>query len=195
MKHTQFHNIDPINHAQALQILNNGVDSSISSNMLARHALLLEGCNYNYDRTAVIYRCFLEVEAAGNFDKAKREQNNKAALRTPDVALIMGGDFCVNNKMLDELCKGNVYDGFEILELVRVGGPQIEDKLKIGSRHIFDKFKLTYYQVNQDTGLLYLRFEYSKYRLETTKFDDYGIPAGVRVTEVRADDNAPGVVL
>ena len=89
--------------------------------------------------------------------------------------------------MIDEISKGSVYDEVKLLRLVRLGW-DMKDKLKVGTHRKFKKVKLTFVKFDWRTGLIVIRFQYNACEIETTRFDEFGLPAGVRITEFRTEE-------
>jgi len=188
-----FNSGDPWSHNRALEILDNGVPNDESSELLIRHATLFpDTITYNFENSVAIFWENMEIAAAGNFNRYRKEQNNKSGLKYPDITMILGVTSFLYNKMIDEISKGSVYEEVEVLRLVRLGS-DIRDKLKIGTRTVFKKVKITFVKANSRKGLVCFMFQYNACRIETTRFNALGFPEGLNITEfsTEADSEEP----
>ena len=191
-----FNNVDSAAHKYALDLLYNGVPNDQSTNLLLRSEKLCEDTRtHNYEHTIEVLWANWNLSTAGNFNKAKKEQDNKSDIKYSDVILVLNASSFVADQFTNAVNRGTIHEKLEILKLVRIGGPAIEDKLKIGEKVEFHKVKFTYYEKNDRTGIVVVRFQYYSYKQEVTSFDESGVELGKRVTDVRLEDGAPGLVI
>ena len=192
--------VDSRTHKHLKEKLHGGIPREKSTNMIIESLILFEGVvTDNCVNAVALFDFNFLLESAGNFNRAKGEQNNKADLRGSDIFCLISGAKYAGNKIMEYLARGHLI-GPEISDLrihclERVGGPEAEDKLKVGKTYNFVGVKITHVESDETTGLIYFRFQYTSCKIEERKFDMAGVDLGLQVTEIRLQDNAPGKLI
>jgi hypothetical protein len=192
--------VDPLTHKDFKNKLHAGIPREKSNNMVLESLALFEGVmTDNFLNAVSLFDFNILLEAAGNFNRARGEQNNKADMRASDIFCLISGAKYAGNKIMEYLARGHVI-GPETSDLImhcleRVGGAEAEDKLKVGKTYNFVGVKITHMENDETTGLIYFRFQYTSCRIEEHKFDMLGVDLGLQVTEIRLQDNSPGKLL
>lgn len=180
--------------AMALQYLYNGFAQDVTPNMVIRSRDVIEEDRkaLGFDHAIEVMWTNFSITTAGNFDRSGREQNNNAAMKYPDVLLILRCSPVDTNIFLDEVARGNAHDEVKLTVVGRLGGEYMDRHLKIISEGIFHGVKFTHFENNPALGLVYIRFEYRKYRFENRKFGPDGVALGTKVSEIHIEDDAVG---
>jgi hypothetical protein len=188
--------VDPLTHKEFKTKLHEGIPREKSSNMLLESLTLFEGVvTDNSINSVALFDFNFLLETAGNFNRAKGEQNNKADLRASDIFCLISGAKYAANKLMEYLARGHIILDLKVKCLERIGGAEALDTLKVGKTYNFIEVKITHIECDDTTGLVYFRFQYTSCKIEEHKFDMLGVDLGLQVTEIRLQDNAPGKLL
>lgn len=188
--------VDPLTHKEFKNKLHEGIPREKSNNMIIESPTLFEGVlTDNFVNAVALFDFNLLIEAAGNFNRAKGEQNNKADIRASDIFCLISSAKYASNKLMEHLAMGKIILDLKVHCLERVGGGEAEDKLKVGKTYNFIEVKITHIEEDETTGLAYFRFQYTSCKIEEHKFDTLGVDLGLQVTEIRLQDNAPGKLI
>ena len=188
--------VDPLTHKEFKNKLHTGVPREKSTNMVLESLTLFEGViTDNIPNSVSLFDFNFLLETAGNFNRAKGEQNNKADMRASDIFCLISGAKYASNKIMEYLARGHVILDLKVKCLERIGGSEALDQLKTGKTYNFIEVKITHIENDETTGLIYFRFQYTSCKIEEHKFDMAGVDLGLQVTEIRLQDNAPGKII
>lgn len=188
--------VDMLTHKEFKKTLHSGVPREKSTNMILESLTLFDGViTDNFVNAVALFDFNFLLETAGNFNRAKGEQNNKADIKASDVFCLISGAKYANSKLMEYLARGHTILDLKVKVLERVGGASPEDKLKVGKTYNFVEVKITHVEDDETTGLVYFRFQYTSCKIEEHKFDTLGVDLGLQVTEIRLQDNAPGKLI